>query len=286
MSLSPALTSPATPSVALAVASGLALLSYVWAGVQAQARASAPPGESQTIRPGLRWTALASAWGVHLLALVVDISGWGQAQDGARFGFAPALSLTVWLVLTVYLVESRFYPLHSVRRVLALIAALAVGLAWCFPGELRPTAASAWAPLHWMFGLASYALFGVAVLHAGLMNRAEQRLRHGRASEGLPVLRLERLTFQFVTAGVVVLSLAILLGWWFTPHWRWDHKNLLSVLGWLVLTALLAGRRLYGWRGRRAMRWLYAGAGLLLLAYVGTRFVLEVVLQRGGGLGG
>ncbi|HLO95358.1 MAG TPA: cytochrome c biogenesis protein CcsA, partial [Burkholderiaceae bacterium] len=81
-------------------------------------------------------------------------------------------------------------------------------------------------------------------------------------------------------AGVVVLSLAIVLGWLFTPQWRWDHKTLLSVMGWLVLVGLLTGRRVFGWRGRRATRWLYLGAALLLLSYAGTRFVLEVVLQR------
>ena len=101
----------------------------------------------------------------------------------------------------------------------------------------------------------------------------------GLAPLGMPLLRLERLTFQFVGAGVVVLSLALLLGWWFTPQWRWDHKNLLSVLGWLVLTGLLTGRRVFGWRGRRATRWLYLGAALLLLAYAGSRFVLEVLLR-------
>lgn len=195
--------------------------------------------------------------------------------------------MTMWLVLTVYLVESRFLPLHSVRRVLAWLAAAAVLLAWSFPGESRPLAASPWAPLHWVLGLASYGLFGVAVLHAALLNRAEQQMRRRQPTPGgLPLLQLERLTFQFVAAGVGVLSLAILLGWWFTPHWKWDHKNLLAVLGWLVLTGLLVGRRLYGWRGRRATRWLYAGAGLLLLSYAGSRFVLEVILQRavaGGG---
>jgi ABC-type uncharacterized transport system permease subunit len=47
-----------------------------------------------------------------------------------------------------------------------------------------------------------------------------------------------------------------------------------------VFAALLAGRKLRGWRGRRATRWLYAGAALLLLAYAGSRFVMEVVLGR------
>ena len=63
--------------------------------------------------------------------------------------------------------------------------------------------------------------------------------------------------------------------------WRWDHKTVFSILGWVVFAALLAGRHAFGWRGRRATGWLYAGAALLLLAYVGSRFVLEVLLQRG-----
>ena len=195
--------------------------------------------------------------------------------------------MTVWLVLAVYMVESRFVPLPSARRVLAALAGLAVLMALAFPGESRPTA-SPWAPLHWVLGLASYGLFGVAVLHAALLNRAERQMRlkpssagaAGLPMTGMPLLRLERLTFQFVAAGVVVLSLAIGLGWWFTPAWHWDHKNLLAVLGWLVLTGLLTGRRVFGWRGRRATRWLYFGAVLLLLSYAGSRFVLEVVLQR------
>ncbi|WP_082536237.1 MULTISPECIES: inner membrane protein YpjD [unclassified Roseateles] len=276
------------PGLALAIASGLALLGYVWVGLL---RARAGEAETAGRAPVRSVPPMALAWTAQFVALFIDISGFGLATPGARFGFAPALSMTTWLVLTVYLIESRFLPLHSVRRVLAWLAAAAVLLAWSFPGESRPLAASPWAPLHWVLGLASYGLFGVAVLHAALMNRAENRLRHKLATPGsmssqMPLLQLERLTFQFVAAGVAVLSLAILLGWWFTPTWRWDHKNLLAVLGWLVLTGLLVGRRIYGWRGRRATRWLYAGAALLLLSYAGSRFVFEVILQRslnGGG---
>ncbi|RZJ09453.1 MAG: cytochrome C assembly protein [Rubrivivax sp.] len=285
MSLSPApLGDAATahaagPGVALAIASGLALLGYAWVGL-VRARA----GEAAARLPMRSVPPMALAWTAQFGALFIDISGYGLASPGARFGFAPALSMTTWLVLTVYLIESRFLPMHSVRRVLAWLAAAAVLLAWGFPGESRPAAASPWAPLHWVLGLASYGLFGVAVLHAALMNRAESRLRHKQTPQGgLPLLQLERLTFQFVAAGVGVLSLAIVLGWVFTPTWKWDHKNLLAVLGWLVLTGLLVGRRIYGWRGRRATRWLYAGAALLLLSYAGSRFVLEVILQRGGG---
>ena len=233
-----------------------------------------------------RWRiALMVGWLLHAVAIVMDIGGVGAATSGARFGFAPALSVTLWLVIAVYGVESRFVPLPNSRRVLACLGALAVVLALAYPGELMPHASSRWAPLHWMLGIASYALFGAAVLHGVLLNRAERLMRGGRAAAGvsgpgLPLLRLERLTFWFVGAGFVVLSLAILLGAWFASPWRWDHKTVLSVLGWAVFASLLGGRQLFGWRGHRATRWLYAGAALLLLAYVGSRFVFEVLLHR------
>ena len=97
---------------------------------------------------------------------------------------------------------------------------------------------------------------------------------------GLPLLRLEKLTFRFVGAGFCVLSLTLLLGWWFADPWRWDHKTVFSILGWAVFAGLLAGRHAFGWRGQRATGGLYAGAVLLMLAYVGSRFVVEVLLER------
>ena len=227
---------------------------------------------------------LLAGFAAHAVAICVDISGVGSVIDVARFGFAPALSMTVWLVLAVYLVESRFVPLPGARRVLAALAIGVVVLAWMFPGEVRPQVDSRWAPLHWGLGIASYGLFGAAVLHAVMLNRAERQMRsapHAVAPpRGMPLLRLERMTFRFVGAGFVVLSAALILGAWFAQPWRWDHKTVFSVLGWLVFAGLLAGRRAFGWRGPAATRGVYVGAGLLLLAYVGSRFVLEVLLHR------
>jgi ABC-type uncharacterized transport system permease subunit len=261
-------------ALALGVPSLVALIGYL---------AAAGLGErfSGTLRGSLL-----VAWLAHALAIVVDTAGLGSGTIGARFGFAPALSVTVWLVLAVYGIESRFVPLPGVRRALAMLGAVTVLLAFIFPGELRPHALSRWAPLHWVLGIASYGLFGAAVLHAAMLNRTEQQLRHRAlgaptAATGMPLLRLERLTFRFVAAGFAVLSAALLLGAWYANPWRWDHKTVFSMLGWLVFAGLLAGRRAFGWRGPRATRWLYAGAGLLLLAYVGSRFVLEVLLNRG-----
>lgn len=232
--------------------------------------------------------ALYVAWAAHGLALASHLLGWGSPESGARFGFAPALSATVWLVVAVYVAESRFMPMRLVRRWLAVAAVATLVLFMVFPGEGRVHVQSPWAPLHWIFGIASYGLFGTAVLHAALMGRSERSLRGslarnvGTADEPgtLPLLTLEKLTFRFVALGFAVLSAALLLGWWFAAPWRWDHKTVFSVMGWAVFAALLIGRRTLGWRGRRATRWLYAGAGLLLLAYVGSRFVLEVLLHR------
>jgi ABC-type uncharacterized transport system permease subunit len=227
------------------------------------------------------------AWLAHAAAIVLDTSGAGTKESVARFGFAPALSATLWLVIAVYLVESRSLPLPGVRRSLALLGLVAVALALAFPGELRPQMVSRWEPVHIVTAIAAYGLFGAAVLHAAMLNRADRQMRalpRGGAIEaggfGLPLLRLERLTFRFVVAGFVLLTATLLVGWWFTPSWQWTHKTVFSLLAWIVFAGLLAGRRVFGWRGALATRWLYAGAGLLLLAYVGSRFVFEVVLHR------
>jgi ABC-type uncharacterized transport system permease subunit len=244
------------------------------------------------VGPGQRFNAAPRAallvgWVAHAVAIMVDIAGLGSDVVVARFGFAPALSMTLWLVLAVYVVESRFVPLPGARRTLAVLGIVVVVLAWVFPGELRPLVASRWAPLHWVLGIASYGLFGAAVLHAAMLARAERQMRPAAGAlssapmKGMPLLRLERLTFRFVAAGFVVLSAALLLGAWFASPWRWDHKTVFSMLGWVVFAGLLAGRRAFGWRGPAATRWVYAGAALLLLAYVGSRFVLEVLLHRG-----
>jgi ABC-type uncharacterized transport system permease subunit len=221
---------------------------------------------------------------LHALLLLVDIGGVGRAAGGTRLGFGPVLSLTVWLVLVVHTSDNRLVPLPGVRRVLALIGVGAVLVAWLFPGEPLPATASALTPLHWVLGVGSYGLFGAAVLHAAMLDSAEKRMRLRGPGPGgpfsMPLLQLERLTFRFVEAGFVVLSAALILGVATTVHWHWDHKTVFSLLGWSVFAALLLGRRLRGWRGRTATRWLYAGTALLLLAYVGSRFVLHVLLAR------
>jgi ABC-type uncharacterized transport system permease subunit len=223
------------------------------------------------------------AWLLHALVLA-----WGLWGDAPRFGFAPALSMTAWLVAGVYAVESHLYPLLQTRWSLCALGAVAVLLAALFPGHLLHVNASPWLPLHWALGIASYGLIGVAVVHAWLMTRTEGRIRQASDSHsGMPLLTMERLTFRFVGAGFTLLTATLLLGFLFANQLygantslKWDHKTAFSVLSWLVFATLLVGRARFGWRGKRAVRVLYMGSLLLLLAYVGSRFVLEVVLGR------
>jgi ABC-type uncharacterized transport system permease subunit len=237
-------------------------------------------GSRRLSEQGARW-ALLAAWVLHAAALA-----WSLLGDAPRFGFAPALSVTAWLVLTVYAVERQLFPQMQARWALAGLGAAAVLLALVFPGTPLHVSASPWLPLHWALGIASYGLFAAAVVHAWLMTRVERTIRQAAEPQaGMPLLTLERLTFRFATAGFVLLSATLLAGIFFSEMlygrgWRWEHKTVFSVLAWIAFAVLLLGRARFGLRGKRAVRVIYIGSLLLLLAYVGSRFVLEVVLRR------
>jgi ABC-type uncharacterized transport system permease subunit len=227
---------------------------------------------------------VALGWLLHGVTLA-----WGFWGEALHFGFAPALSVTAWLVAAVYAVETQMFPQLQTRWALCGLGAAAVILALIFPGAVLPANTSVWFPVHLAFGIACYGLFGTAAVHAWFMTRAEKRIRHAEdPHSGVPLLTLERLTYRFVMAGFVLLSATLLVGFGFGEAvygrghaWRWDHKTVFSVLSWVTFAVLLVGRARFGWRGKRAVRVLYAGSAFLLLAYVGSRFVMEVMLGRG-----
>ena len=226
---------------------------------------------------------VAAAWLLHGVVL-----GWGFLGATPHFGFAPALSVTAWLVAAVYAVESQIYPQLQTRWALCAVGAAAVLLALVFPGNPVAPSASYWLPVHLALGVACYGLFGTAVVHAWFMTRAEGRIRLAEDTHsGLPLLTLERLTYRFVMAGFVLLTATLAAGFLFGDAlyghghaWRWNHKTVFSILAWFIFAALLAARAGLGWRGKRAVGVLYAGSGFLLLAYAGSRFVMEIILER------
>lgn len=262
--------------LASAPAAGLVLTAAVAAGYLL-------PSLARRLAPSTLHIVLRCTWVLHALLLALSL-----LAEPPRFGFAPALSVTAWLVVAVYTVESQFYPMLQGHWALSGLAALVVVLAWVFPGTAMHPSASGWLPLHWALGIGSYGLFAAAVAHAWFMGRVEGRIRMAADPHaGIPLLTLEKLTFRLVAAGFVLLTATVLTAILFTEslygqgvRWRWDHKAVFSVLSWATFAALLVGRGAFGWRGRRAVRVLYAGSGLLFLAYVGSRFVLEVILGR------
>jgi ABC-type uncharacterized transport system permease subunit len=215
------------------------------------------------------------------------------SRSELRFGFAYALSAMFWLAVLFYWLESFFYDLDAMQPPALALAALTVPLPALFPGSaaIGAYAASTEFRLHLVLAMLAYSLFTIAILHAVLMAVAERRLHRkdgiaGAAFGALPpLLTLERLLFRLIGAAFVLLTLTLATGiayseTLFGRAMRFDHKTVFAILSWLTFGALLAGRWLRGWRGRTALRWTLSGFVLLVLAYVGSRFVLEVILGR------
>jgi ABC-type uncharacterized transport system permease subunit len=212
------------------------------------------------------------------------------AAGELRFGFAYALSAMLWLTVLLYWLESFVYDLDAMQPPALALAALAVPLPVLFPGRLGAAyAASFEFRVHLVLAMLAYSLFTIALLHALLMAVVERRLhrKEGAVFGALPpLLTLERLLFRLIGAAFLLLTVTLATGFAFSESlfgraMRFDHKTVFGVLSWLTFGLLLAGRRLYGWRGRTALRWTLSGFVLLFLAYIGSRFVLEVVLGRG-----
>ncbi len=225
-------------------------------------------------------------WGLHGLSVLSTLLG--MDEFGPRFGFAPALSATAWLIFTCYALERHWFPHSRVRLGVASAGLMSIVLTLYFPGQALKLNASAWLPLHWALGMASYGLFGAAVVHALILSHSERLMRQAaEAHAGLPLLTLERLTYRFVIAGFILLSSTLLAGFLFGESlfgaeqaWKWEHKSVLSVLAWFTFAWLLLARYRYGFRGQKAVRVIYVGTGLLFLAYAGSHFVREVILHR------
>jgi ABC-type uncharacterized transport system permease subunit len=224
------------------------------------------------------------------------------SAEQLRFGFGQALSATLWIAVTIYWMESLFVRVEGMQPLVLGLAALCVPLPALFPGLLMPAYTQALEfRLHLTMAMLAYGLFMIAALHALLMTLVERRLHGGaagaRAEAGMlggslanlpPLLTLEALLFRIITLGFALLTLTLATGAVFSETlfgqaMKFNHKTLFAVISWLIFAGLLIGRHLYGWRGRVALRWTLAGFISLLLAYVGSRFVLEVVLQRSAG---
>jgi ABC-type uncharacterized transport system permease subunit len=212
------------------------------------------------------------------------------APDGMHLGVGNAVSAILWLTVLIYWLGNFHYRLDSLHSLVLPAAALAALLPAVFP-SLKPlpnTDLLAF-KIHLLIAMLAYSLFTIASLHVLLMALLERRLHGGalpRALRGLPpLLALETLLFRIIWAGFILLTLTLVSGMIYSEELfgkaaKFNHKTVFGVLSWIIFAALLGGRHVYGWRGRIAVRWTLTGFLMLVLAYVGSKFVLEVILGR------
>lgn len=224
--------------------------------------------------------------GVHAAVL------FGAMLSGStlRIGLGDAVSAILWLAVLIYWLGGLFYRLEGLQALILPAAAVAALLPAVFPAA-RPLPNSELLAfrLHLLISMLAYSLFTIASLHVLLMAMLERRLHRGTLPAGLrtlpPLLTMETLLFRIIWAGFVMLSLTLASGVVFSEEVfgraaRLNHKTIFGIVSWLVFAALLFGRHFYGWRGRVAVRWTLAGFLMLVLAYLGSKFVVEVLLGR------
>ncbi|ADE12965.1 cytochrome C assembly family protein [Sideroxydans lithotrophicus] len=211
---------------------------------------------------------------------------WGALN----LGLVYALSLILWLTVLIYWLARYFYPLSSLQTLVLPLAAVSTALPAIFPDvRILSQPASSLFDTHVLGAMLAYSLFTIAALHAALISLVEKRLHHAKMPKVLrnlpPLLTMEILLFRVIGVGFVLLSITIASGMMFSEElfghpWRFSHKVLFGILSWGVFATLLMGHRFYGWRGHIAVRWTLSGFFFLVLAYLGTQFVLEAILHR------
>lgn len=212
------------------------------------------------------------------------------APDGLHLGVGNAVSAILWLTVLIYWAGNFFYRLDGLQSLVLPVAAVAALLPAVLP-SVRPLPNTELVvfKVHLLIAMLAYSLFTIASLHVLLMALLERRLHDGsvpRALQGLPpLLAMETLLFRIIWAGFILLTATLASGVLYSEELfgraaRFNHKTVFGVLSWIIFAALLGGRHVYGWRGRVAVRWTLTGFLMLVLAYVGSKFVLEVILGR------
>ena len=207
-----------------------------------------------------------------------------------NLGLVSALSLISWLTVLVYWLARFFYPLAGLQTLVLPLAATGAVLPALFPSVHMLSQHHSWAfDAHIFMAMLAYSLFSIAALHEGLMSLVEKRLHHAALPPVLqslpPLLTMEKLLFRIIGAGFILLTLTLISGMMFSEQifgklLRFNHEMLFGFISWGVFAVLLMGHYSYGWRGRTAVRWTMSGFVFLLLAYLGTQFVLQVLLHR------
>jgi ABC-type uncharacterized transport system permease subunit len=235
---------------------------------------------------GIEHYAMLVPLGLHTVLLARSVFG----GPGLYLGVGDAVSAILWLTVLIYWLGNFHYRLEGLQALVMPVAAVASLLPAFFPAvKPLPNTEFLAFKFHLLISMLAYSLFTIASLHVVLMALLERRLHGGALPQGLqrlpPLLAMEALLFRVIWAGFILLTLTLASGVIFSEELfgkpaQFNHKTVFGVVSWVIFAALLTGRHIYGWRGRVAVRWTLAGFITLVLAYLGSKFVLEVLLGR------
>ncbi len=229
---------------------------------------------------GLGFAALA----LHLVNVAVVI----RSDAGYDFGFFHIATLFSWVMAAIVLLSSLRKPLENLFLVLFPIAVLGLLSATFMPRSAAPlTQLTPGVALHSIVGIVAFSLITIAAVQALLvawLNRELKRHHFHPALRHVPPLQtMEALLFEIIHYGFAALLAVIFTGFLFMDDMfaqHLAHKTILTLISCAVFGVLLWGRHVSGWRGKLALRWTLSGYGVLLLAYFGSKFVLELLLNR------
>lgn len=223
----------------------------------------------------------ACAHGLYTLAII-------EQHNGLNFGFFDTASLVSLLVALLILFASFDKPIEKLGIAVFPMAAILLGLDMAYPIKTQTNLAYDW-PMstHILTSITAFSLLNIAALQAVLLAIQDRQLRNHQPKSiirSLPPLQaMESLLFQMIGTGLFFLTISLTSGFIFIEDLfaqHLVHKTVLSITAWIIFSGLLLGRIKYGWRGQTAIRWTLTGFVMLLLAYFGSKLVLELILQK------
>jgi ABC-type uncharacterized transport system permease subunit len=239
------------------------------------------------LQQAIQRSVLYLAWAAVITHALYTVLMWQQYQS-VSFGFFSTGSLVALIVALMLLIAAINKPVEKLGLAVFPIAALMLGLYMNIDSEPRLLQAHSWQmTTHILTSIIAFSLLNIAALQAILLAIQDQQLKSHppkRFIQSLPSLQtMESLLFQMLAVGVFFLTISLISGFIFIENLfaqHLVHKTVLSILAWLIFSSLLLGRSLYGWRGQIAIQWTLIGFVSLLLAYFGSKLVLELILHR------
>ncbi|WP_445371442.1 cytochrome C assembly family protein [Methylomonas sp. HW2-6] len=205
-----------------------------------------------------------------------------------NFSFFNAATLVALVISWFLLCAALDKPVEKLGVAVFPLAAALIGLDMIFPETNHPLVTHSWQmSVHILTSIVAFSLLNIAAIQAILLAIQDQQLRSHQPKRLMlvlpPLQAMETLLFQMIGTGLVFLTAALISGFIFIEDifaQHLAHKTVLSICAWLIFSGLLVGRLRYGWRGSTAIQWTLIGFVLLLLAYFGSKLVLELILKR------